>query len=123
MTSGGAHRRDAAAAGPVGHRSLGDLEEERDLARAQQAAAHAAREQAVVGQLLEQCLTVPNPLHIASRRGASRVTAMDHLSPCARLCARRVCTTAERGATGRSEEHTSELQSLMRISYAVFCLQ
>src|SRR3546814_8184003 len=24
---------------------------------------------------------------------------------------------------GRSEEHTSELQSLMRISYAVFCLQ
>src|SRR3546814_9516888 len=26
-------------------------------------------------------------------------------------------------ADGRSEEHTSELQSLMRISYAVFCLQ
>src|SRR3546814_2199421 len=26
-------------------------------------------------------------------------------------------------AQGRSEEHTSELQSLMRISYAVFCLQ
>src|SRR3546814_5941471 len=25
--------------------------------------------------------------------------------------------------TRRSEEHTSELQSLMRISYAVFCLQ
>src|SRR3546814_7866253 len=25
-------------------------------------------------------------------------------------------------AHGRSEEHTSELQSLMRISYAVFCL-
>src|SRR3546814_14261839 len=28
------------------------------------------------------------------------------------------CRTA-----GRSEEHTSELQSLMRISYAVFCLK
>src|SRR3546814_2803484 len=28
-----------------------------------------------------------------------------------------------RGAVPRSEEHTSELQSLMRISYAVFCLQ
>src|SRR3546814_10239075 len=27
------------------------------------------------------------------------------------------------GVTGRSEEHTSELQSLMRISYAVFCLK
>src|SRR3546814_3031525 len=27
------------------------------------------------------------------------------------------------GAAHRSEEHTSELQSLMRISYAVFCLK
>src|SRR3546814_5750713 len=27
------------------------------------------------------------------------------------------------GAVVRSEEHTSELQSLMRISYAVFCLK
>src|SRR3546814_6116989 len=27
------------------------------------------------------------------------------------------------GASWRSEEHTSELQSLMRISYAVFCLK
>src|SRR3546814_1359464 len=27
------------------------------------------------------------------------------------------------GRAGRSEEHTSELQSLMRISYAVFCLK
>src|SRR3546814_8278506 len=29
----------------------------------------------------------------------------------------------ESGTGGRSEEHTSELQSLMRISYAVFCLK
>src|SRR3546814_5716294 len=28
-----------------------------------------------------------------------------------------------RNSSGRSEEHTSELQSLMRISYAVFCLK
>src|SRR3546814_10529739 len=27
------------------------------------------------------------------------------------------------GCTDRSEEHTSEVQSLMRISYAVFCLK
>src|SRR3546814_6758721 len=27
------------------------------------------------------------------------------------------------GAVSRSEEHTSELQSLMRLSYAVFCLK
>src|SRR3546814_2893648 len=30
---------------------------------------------------------------------------------------------AEPGIIWRSEEHTSELQSLMRISYAVFCLK
>src|SRR3546814_1583565 len=30
---------------------------------------------------------------------------------------------AFRKRSGRSEEHTSELQSLMRISYAVFCLK
>src|SRR3546814_2176900 len=29
----------------------------------------------------------------------------------------------KRNNCGRSEEHTSELQSLMRISYAVFCLK
>src|SRR3546814_6778456 len=30
---------------------------------------------------------------------------------------------ARQKKVGRSEEHTSELQSLMRISYAVFCLK
>src|SRR3546814_10727941 len=30
---------------------------------------------------------------------------------------------SRRGELRRSEEHTSELQSLMRISYAVFCLK
>src|SRR3546814_2128702 len=34
------------------------------------------------------------------------------------------CSGASRKTcAGRSEEHTSELQSLMRISYAVFCLK
>src|SRR3546814_3826483 len=32
-------------------------------------------------------------------------------------------TKLEAAVEGRSEEHTSELQSLMRISYAVFCLK
>src|SRR3546814_15959707 len=32
-------------------------------------------------------------------------------------------TCRPRSLCGRSEEHTSELQSLMRISYAVFCLK
>src|SRR3546814_3651066 len=35
----------------------------------------------------------------------------------------RVVREAVRVAGDRSEEHTSELQSLMRISYAVFCLK
>src|SRR3546814_7095040 len=36
---------------------------------------------------------------------------------------RRLRRRTGRVAGGRSEEHTSELQSLMRISYAVFCLK
>src|SRR3546814_5240297 len=34
-----------------------------------------------------------------------------------------VLSHASRSSAIRSEEHTSELQSLMRISYAVFCLK
>src|SRR3546814_10497857 len=34
-----------------------------------------------------------------------------------------VLVPAPAGCIRRSEEHTSELQSLMRISYAVFCLK
>src|SRR3546814_7039850 len=33
------------------------------------------------------------------------------------------CPEQPRSSAKRSEEHTSELQSLMRISYAVFCLK
>src|SRR3546814_7621255 len=42
-----------------------------------------------------------------------------------RLCETRRILAASPGylARNRSEEHTSELQSLMRISYAVFCLK
>src|SRR3546814_11424541 len=43
------------------------------------------------------------------------------LAPCCRLC--RNSLRIERQIGTRSEEHTSELQSLMRISYAVFCLK
>src|SRR3546814_2762979 len=43
-----------------------------------------------------------------------------------RIPAARSCPGGYRPGVGRavrSEEHTSELQSLMRISYAVFCLE
>src|SRR3546814_9859001 len=39
----------------------------------------------------------------------------------ARVSKKLACSTPL--SSGRSEEHTSELQSLMRNSYAVFCLQ
>src|SRR3546814_16925334 len=40
-----------------------------------------------------------------------------------RRARRRPSAHARREQEDRSEEHTSELQSLMRISYAVFCLK
>src|SRR3546814_1129450 len=44
--------------------------------------------------------------------------------PCRRFYARRYARdSSDAGQPTRSEEHTSELQSLMRISYAVFCLK
>src|SRR3546814_2603951 len=38
------------------------------------------------------------------------------------IAARGIDVTGVSHVVNRSEEHTSELQSLMRISYAVFCL-
>src|SRR3546814_5777543 len=51
--------------------------------------------------------------HGAPPTRAEIVTAFGFRSP----------TAAEDHPRARSEEHTSELQSLMRISYAVFCLK
>src|SRR3546814_16759928 len=45
---------------------------------------------------------------------------------CRRHGRRRTCSRSAESdfqCSARSEEHTSELQSLMRISYAVFCLK
>src|SRR3546814_1244622 len=57
------------------------------------------------------------PIPGERRGGGTRCAVIDDISPEPRL----------RGAAlaghERSEEHTSELQSLMRISYAVFCLK
>src|SRR3546814_9300482 len=49
--------------------------------------------------------------------------ALSHLHPGVRPAAQRRCSAAGADPRNRSEEHTSELQSLMRISYAVFCLK
>src|SRR3546814_5304320 len=57
-------------------------------------------------------LTYPFPRGIASRLSGQ-------LSP----CRKQALASSPTWAAARSEEHTSELQSLMRISYAVFCLK
>src|SRR3546814_1759672 len=51
-----------------------------------------------------------------------RRTGRDGFGPAARTHRRRD-PGARKARRLRSEEHTSELQSLMRISYAVFCLK
>src|SRR3546814_7625086 len=58
-----------------------------------------------------------------SRRGCRRHSpgGSDRGRDTASRIAQRLCLCVAR--LQRSEEHTSELQSLMRISYAVFCLK
>src|SRR3546814_7427190 len=46
-----------------------------------------------------------------------------HCRPCSVFSAATSQGNCFRRGAPRSEEHTSELQSLMRISYAVFCLK
>src|SRR3546814_4084591 len=59
------------------------------------------------------------PLTTANGQNPRTVTA-PHISPVLHYPIRAMpCSLSAR----RSEEHTSELQSLMRISYAVFCLK
>src|SRR3546814_2429151 len=57
------------------------------------------------------------PRETAPRRTLARALSSRPAQHRAPLLAFRLC------ADPRSEEHTSELQSLMRISYAVFCLK
>src|SRR3546814_1163232 len=76
---------------------------------------------------LSDRLGQPRPLHRAPPGGQPRDAAVDP----GRLCAAadhlgdrsHFPRPSAAGADPRSEEHTSELQSLMRISYAVFCLK
>src|SRR3546814_10383284 len=61
---------------------------------------------------------------IAEHMGIAESTVEKHLAKALRLVSeamKQAPAGAENGK--RSEEHTSELQSLMRISYAVFCLK
>src|SRR3546814_3713390 len=61
----------------------------------------------------------PNPAGIGAPlgRGIGRRFVSGQVHP------PRMAPIRPNSSVGRSEEHTSELQSLMRISYAVFCLK
>src|SRR3546814_5146360 len=55
---------------------------------------------------------------------AKAVTAREAVAECrVKFPAAVAAQLRASGLKSRSEEHTSELQSLMRISYAVFCLK
>src|SRR3546814_4306526 len=87
--------RDAAGPGSSGHRDCGA--------------------EGAAGSAAERGAGHPGRLQRAGRRlnEGDRTMKLD----------RRTFLAALAAAFGRSEEHTSELQSLMRISYAVFCLK
>src|SRR3546814_4823514 len=53
----------------------------------------------------------------------SAFLVMKHLMPLAPASGASIVCVSSRLGMVRSEEHTSELQSLMRISYAVVCLK
>src|SRR3546814_8679318 len=61
----------------------------------------------------------PHCAYLFANRRATRMKVLVHDGFGIWLAARRL----NQGKFHRSEEHTSELQSLMRISYAVFCLK
>src|SRR3546814_9595973 len=56
-------------------------------------------------------------------RGLAPAIPLSYRLPMASAQVKSALLLAGLNTPGRSEEHTSELQSLMRISYAVFCLK
>src|SRR3546814_5900502 len=70
----------------------------------------------------DQCRSLPSRSirHLPSRGVDNRPQHCHRECRPAKSCA---SSATSQNDCERSEEHTSELQSLMRISYAVFCLQ
>src|SRR3546814_4393004 len=71
---------------------------------------------------LHDALPICDPLVVRLAVRTSR-RAGKHLGLCEIMDCLSPMSPIERVVFMRSEEHTSELQSLMRISYAVFCLK
>src|SRR3546814_2148754 len=76
---------------------------------------HAIRRESLLSSLVcrPPWLLGPGPVRLHLRRAANR-SQLNHMYE---------LYDSNCGKARRSEEHTSELQSLMRISYAVFCLK
>src|SRR3546814_9619849 len=79
-----------------------------------------ARNSRTKGRVRTVCLgRLPFPAILANAQSSDAYKAACSLSSPAGA----VTVVRAGSGEGRSEEHTSELQSLMRISYAVFCLK
>src|SRR3546814_4503076 len=66
--------------------------------------------------------------HVYEHKNSKQIARLMHVSPHTvdervRRVLKKLNVSNRIEAARRSEEHTSELQSLMRISYAVFCLK
>src|SRR3546814_8911892 len=64
-----------------------------------------------------------SPAARALSAASAAASACSGVSTRKALSALALVMRAEKASATRSEEHTSELQTLMRISYAVFCLK
>src|SRR3546814_5383894 len=92
------------------------------IAGATQIGAVVARHRVVTRSSAKPCASLARVSAVAgatTMRSAQRASSMWPIAASAAASHRLVRT----GSPDRSEEHTSELHSLMRISYAVFCLK
>src|SRR3546814_1022773 len=99
---------------PVGHARAADAAQPRAQDRRPGQVGH-RREAQAVARLLQA-----DQEAVVAQQAQERRHTRPQLSAGER---RRRLQARRCGTGGRSEEHTSELQSLMRISYAVFCLK
>src|SRR3546814_3555656 len=81
---------------------------------------------AVAGERILVHVFAGEPIFVCNHLSALKLTELGDAVACVHAGRHRVakaCLECQAGRAERSEEHTSELQSLMRISYAVFCLK
>src|SRR3546814_2441160 len=77
----------------------------------------------VEGNLLAAAQEIDKLVLLADGEPIDAARMESLVADAARFDVFRMLDAALNGQGARSEEHTSELQSLMRISYAVFCLK